>query len=59
MVGLVKNVFYKIIGCGLFLWVELEEVLFDVEIILNDRFFSYVEDDVVFLIFIFNFMMFL
>ena len=46
MVGLVKNAFYKTIGCGLLSWAELEEVLLDVEITLNDRPLSYVEDDV-------------
>ena len=41
-----KNAFNKVIGCGLPLWQELEEVLLDVEITLNDRPLSYVEDDV-------------
>lgn len=32
--------------CGLLSWMELEEVVIDVEIILNNRPLSYVEDDV-------------
>ena len=46
MLSLVKNAFYKTIGCGSLSWAELEEVLLDVEITLNDRPLSYVEDDV-------------
>ena len=57
-IGLVKNVFNKVIGCGLLSWQELEEVLLDVEITLNDRPLSYVEDDVVLPILTPNFMMF-
>ena len=41
-----KNVFNKVIGCGLLSWQELEEVLLDVEITLNDWPLSYVEHDV-------------
>ena len=46
MIGLVKNAFNKVIGCGLLSWQELEEVLLNVEITLNERPLSYVEDDV-------------
>ena len=48
MVGLVKNALYKTIGNGFLSWEELEEVLVDVEVSLNDRPLSYVEDDVQF-----------
>ena len=58
MVGLVKNAFYKTIGCGLLSWAELEEVQLDVEITLNDRPLSYVEDDVALPILTPNSMMF-
>ncbi|XP_078345136.1 uncharacterized protein LOC144667518 [Oculina patagonica] len=58
MVGLVKNAFYKTIGCGFLSWAELEEVLLDVEITLNDRPLSYVEDDVALPILTPNSMMF-
>lgn len=46
MVGLVKNALYKTIGSGFLSWKELEEVLVDVEVTLNNRPLSYVEDDV-------------
>ena len=46
MIGLVKNAFNKVIGCGLLSWQESEEVLLNVEITLNERPLSYVEDDV-------------
>ena len=46
MTGLVKNVLKKVIGCGLLSCQELEEVLLNVEITLNERPLSYVEDDV-------------
>ena len=46
MIGLVKAVLNKTIGNGLLRWKELQEVLLDVEITLNNRPLSYVEDDV-------------
>lgn len=46
LVGLVKSALNKTIGNGLLLWKELQEVLLDVEITLNNRPLSYVEDDV-------------
>ena len=46
MIGLVKNAFNIVIGCGLLSWQELKEVLLDVEITLNEWPLSYVEDDV-------------
>ena len=46
MVGLVKNSLNKTIGNGFLTWKELEEVLLDVEVTLNSRPLSYVEDDV-------------
>ena len=58
MIGLVNNAFNKVIGCGLLSWQELEEVLLDVEITLNDRPLSYVEDDMALPILTPNSMMF-
>ena len=46
MVGLVKRALYKTIGNGYLSWKELQEVLLDVEVALNNRPLSYVEDDV-------------
>ncbi|KAK3700055.1 hypothetical protein QZH41_004346 [Actinostola sp. cb2023] len=45
LVGLVKRALQKSIGRGLLAWKELEEVLLDVEVTLNGRPLSYVEDD--------------
>ena len=45
MVALVKNCLYKSIGSGCLTWEELEDVLLDIEITLNNRPLSYVEDD--------------
>ena len=46
MVGLVKQAMYKVVGNALLTREELEEVLLDVELCLNNRPLSYVEDDV-------------
>ena len=46
MVRLVKRNLYKTIGNGFLSWKELEEVILDVEVSLNNRPLSYVEDDV-------------
>jgi hypothetical protein len=46
MVGLVKQSLYKVVGKALLTREELEEVLLDVELSLNDRPLSYVEDDI-------------
>ena len=43
--GLVKRALYKSIGGGLLTWAELQDVLLDVEVALNNRPLSYVEDD--------------
>ncbi len=48
MIGLVKAALNKTIGNGFLRWKELEEVLLDVEVALNDRPLSYVEDDLQF-----------
>ena len=45
-IGLVKTALNKTIGNGMLRWEELQEVLLDVEINLNSRPLSYVEDDV-------------
>ena len=46
LVGVVKRALYKSNGRASLIWNELEEVLLDVEVALNDRPLSYVEDDV-------------
>ena len=48
MIGLVKSALNKTIGNGMLRWKELQEVLFDVEVTLNNRPLSYVEEDVQF-----------
>ena len=48
MIGLTKAALAKTIGNGFLRWTELEEVLLDVEVALNSRPLSYVEDDVQF-----------
>ena len=45
LVGLMKQALQKSIGRGLLTWKELEELLLDVEVALNGRPLSYVEDD--------------
>ena len=45
LIGLVKRALYKSIGGGLLTWAELQDVLLDVEVALNNRPLSYVEDD--------------
>lgn len=46
MVGIVKQAFNKSVGNGTLTWVELQDVLLDVEVALNNRPLSYVEEDV-------------
>eukprot|EP00794_Sanderia_malayensis_P014442 gene14442-biopygen11541 len=46
MVGLVKQSLYKTIGNANLKWSELEEVIIDIEVALNNRPLSYVEDDI-------------
>ena len=46
LIGLVKTALNKTIGNGMLRWEQLQEVLLDVEINLNSRPLSYVEDDV-------------
>ena len=45
MVGLVKQAFNKTVGNGTLAWSELQDVLLDVEVALNNRPLSYVEED--------------
>ena len=59
MIGLVKAALSKTIGNGFLRWNELEEVLLDVEVALNNRPLSYVEDDVQFPVLTPNSMLFL
>jgi hypothetical protein len=46
LIGLFKNTFNKTIGNRTLRWAELEEVVIDVEVSLNNRPLSYVEDDI-------------
>lgn len=46
MVGVVKRSLQKTIGNGFLTWTELEAVILDVEVAVNNRPLSYVEDDV-------------
>ena len=45
LIGLVKRALHKQIGCGMLTWGELQDVLLDIEVALNNRPLSYVEDD--------------
>ena len=46
LIGLVKRALQKTIGGGCLKWNEMEEVLLDVEVALNNRPLSYVEEDI-------------
>ena len=46
LIGVFKNAFRKSIGNWTSNWTELEEVAIDIEITMNNRPLSYVEDDV-------------
>ena len=48
LVGVVKQAFYKAVGRALLMFDELEEVILNVEVAVNNRPLSYVEDDVEF-----------
>jgi hypothetical protein len=46
LIGLVKRALYKTIGGGCLKWNEMQEVLLNVEVALNNRPLSYIEDDI-------------
>ncbi|XP_046844834.1 uncharacterized protein LOC124438683 [Xenia sp. Carnegie-2017] len=46
LIGLFKRSFYKSVGNGRLTWEELSEVILDVEVALNNRPLSYVEDEI-------------
>ena len=48
LIGIFKSAFYKVVGEGTLTFEELSEVVLDVEICMNDRPLSYVEDDIEF-----------
>ena len=48
IIGIVQSALRKCIGNGMLKWKELEEVLLDVEVTLNNRPLSYIEDEVQF-----------
>ena len=58
MVSLVKQALHKVVGRAKLSWEEMKEVLLDVEVTLNNRPLSYVEDDVEMPILTPNIMMF-
>ena len=58
IVGLVKQSLYKTLGRACLNWSNLEEVILDIELALNNRPLSYVEDNVQMPILIPNIMMF-
>lgn len=45
LIGLVKRALYKSIGGSLLTWAELQDILLDIDVSLNNRPLSYVEDD--------------
>ena len=45
LIGLVKRALHKTIGSGMLTWAELQDVILDVEVTLNNRPLSYVEED--------------
>jgi transposase len=45
LIGLFKRAFYKTIGNGTLKWEELEGLILDIEVALNNRPLSYLEDD--------------
>ena len=46
LIGLFKRAFHKSVGNGILSFKELENVVLDVEVALNDRPLSYLEDDI-------------
>ena len=48
LIGIFKSAFYKVVGGGLLTFEELSEAVLDVEICMNNRPLSYLEDDVKF-----------
>ena len=46
LIGLFKRAFYKVIGNSTLSWKGLTEVVLNVEVALNNRPLSYIEDDI-------------
>ena len=46
LIGVMKSAFYKVVGQGLLSWAELTEVLLDIEVTLNNRPLTYMEEDI-------------
>ena len=46
LIGLFKAAFYKTIGNGTLRWAELEEIVLDVEVALNNRPLTYLDEDI-------------
>lgn len=53
-----KFVFWKVVGNRILFWGELLDVVFDVEIVMNGCFLSYLKEDVELLVFILSFMLY-
>ena len=45
LIGIFKSAFHKVVGNGTLLWNELSELVLDVEVTINGRPLSYVEED--------------
>ena len=54
LIGLIKASLYMTIGKAQLTWAELEEVLLDIEIILNNRSLTYIEEEIDYPIFTLN-----
>lgn len=54
LIGMMKNVFFKVIGWVLLRFEEFEEVLLYVELFLNNRFFCYIGEEFEILVIILN-----
>ena len=46
LIGLFKSSFYKSISNGVLTWSDLEDIVFDIEIAMNNRPLCYLGDDV-------------
>ena len=44
LIGVIKEIFYKAVGGSLLCWDELSEVLLEIEIVMNNRPLTYMED---------------
>ena len=54
LIGLLKAILYRTTGKAQLTWAELEEVLLDIEIILNNRSLTYIDEEIDYPIFTLN-----